>query len=84
MKKTNKRKLGVVLTNTFKFSSKKQFDLFADFMRKYKMDLDEDDFSSLGTQKSLKEKLQEIEDSKVYLSKEEYEKMREKVIKNAF
>lgn len=41
MRKTNKRKLGVVLTNTFKFSSKKQFDLFAEFMRKYKMDLDD-------------------------------------------
>lgn len=41
MKKTDKLKMGVVLTDTFKLRRKTQFDLFAEFMGKYKMDLDE-------------------------------------------
>lgn len=31
----------MVLTNTFKYSSKKQFDLFTEFMDKHKMYLDD-------------------------------------------
>ena len=41
MEKSYKKKIGVVLTDTFKLRRKKQFDLFTEFMRKYKMDLDE-------------------------------------------
>ena len=53
MKKTDKRKIGVVLTDIFKLNRKTQFDLFTEFMNKYKMDLD--DIYNIYTDNNLKD-----------------------------
>jgi len=39
MRKTDKSKMGVVLTDIFKLRRKTQFDLFTEFMNKYKMEV---------------------------------------------